>query len=149
MHCVFRTKTPTSFLLWNKRSAVVQSKVFAKVFRVCLWKYAAFRSELKNGVGKFQSQLSGKIIHCFVSTTDAFATYMNYCRALAFTDLPDYAYLQRLFSGAYAELQLPMVVSFDWDELPCVPKLTFAELHHIPNTPIKVSYIFQWFRDII
>ena len=85
----------------------------------------------------------GKRIHCVVSTTDAFATYMNYCRALAFTDLPDYAYLQRLFSGAYAELQLPMVVSFDWDELPRVPKLTFAELHHIPNTPIKVYYACQ------
>lgn len=64
-----------------------------------------------------------KIMECKMSTPlealckghpPAFATYMNYCRALRFEDRPDYAYLRKLFKDLFKSMSFEEDNVFDW-----------------------------------
>ncbi len=52
------------------------------------------------------------VVSCLIAE---FSTYLNYTRSLRFDDMPDYAYLRKLFRDLFIREGYEFDCVFDWD----------------------------------
>ena len=58
---------------------------------------------------------------------EEFATYLTYCRSLAFNQKPDYKYAKDLFKGVFRKMNFTYDYVFDWSEKKKSPAVTVKE----------------------
>lgn len=86
-----------------------------------------------------------KLYEKYICISDEFLTYLLYCRALRFTEKPDFTYLRQLFRQLFHRQGFTYDYIFDWNMLKFV-----SILYCLMNNLKKVVYLnFREVLDIV